>query len=327
MESNKNKNRPKLSAHEQIEHLKKKGIKFDIIREEEAERYLIENNNYFKLRAYRKNFEKYVSGDKVDTYVNLDFAMLRDLAVIDMRIRYVLLTFALDIEHFEKVKLLNIISDSDDDGYAVVRSYLDDLKYQEDTATDNRHPYSTLIHDIERNHTSDYCGGIIEKYDGNYPVWAFLEIIPFGSFINFLKYCSEYFGNDSLLEDHYLLCDVRRFRNAAAHNSCVIHNLSLHTASNHKTNRNVSSYLTTELNIGSKTRKKRMSSAAIRDIVTLLYTHKQVVTSDGVFTARKNDIKSVIDRCFKNIDYYQNNELVKCSFEFLKKVVDNLYDL
>lgn len=326
-ESNTIKLRPKLSAREQVEHLKKKGVKFVLASEEEAEHYLTENNNYFKLRAYRKNFEKYVSGKKAGTYINLDFAMLRDLAVIDMRLRYVLLTFALDIEHFEKVKLLNIISESKDDGYTVVNSYLDQLRAQESNATDNRRPYSTLMHDIERNRTSEYCGGIIEKYDGNYPVWAFLEIIPFGSFINFLKYCSEYFDDMNLEDDHYLLCDVRRFRNAAAHNSCVIHNLSLHTASNHKTNRNVSSYLTRALSIDSKKRRKRMSSAAMRDMVTLLYAHKHIVTSNGVIQARRNDIKSVIERCFKHIDYYQNNTLVTSSFEFLKKVVDILYDL
>lgn len=36
------------------------------------------NNNYFKLRAYRKNFEKYVGGAKNGQYINLDFAMLKD---------------------------------------------------------------------------------------------------------------------------------------------------------------------------------------------------------------------------------------------------------
>ena len=327
MEDNRAKLRPKLSAREQVEHLKKKGVKFELIGEDEAERYLVENNNYFKLRAYRKNFEKYSSGKKADTYINLDFAMLRDLAVIDMRLRYVLLTFALDIEHFEKVKLLNIISESTDDGYTVVNSYLNNLKLQEDTATDGRRPYSILMSDIERNRKSDYCGGIIEKYSGNYPVWAFLEVIPFGSFINFLKYCSEYFGDKSLKDDHYLLFDVRRFRNAAAHNSCVIHNLALRTASSSTPNYNVSRYLSGTLKVGKKIRDRRMSIAALRDIVTLLYAHRNIVTSSGVLEARGNAIKEVIDRCYKHIDYYSGNDHILVSFNFLKKVVDNLYDL
>lgn len=53
------KKRPILSAKEQINHLKSKGVKFNLCSEESAIQYLEKNNNYFKLRAYRKNYEKY----------------------------------------------------------------------------------------------------------------------------------------------------------------------------------------------------------------------------------------------------------------------------
>ena len=50
--------RSKLTYPEQINHLKKKGITFIGINEAEAITYLKENNNFFKLLAYRKNFDK-----------------------------------------------------------------------------------------------------------------------------------------------------------------------------------------------------------------------------------------------------------------------------
>lgn len=46
--------KPKLSLDEQIEHLKDKGILFNIMDESDAKKYLEQNNNYFKLTAYRK---------------------------------------------------------------------------------------------------------------------------------------------------------------------------------------------------------------------------------------------------------------------------------
>ena len=75
---------PFLTPREQIEHSISKGITFDNITEVEAEQYLVENNNYFKLRAFRKNFLK---SSKSGKYVNLDFSYLIDLACIDNRLR------------------------------------------------------------------------------------------------------------------------------------------------------------------------------------------------------------------------------------------------
>ena len=48
--------KPKLSVDEQIEHLKSKGVLFNIMDEEKAKDYLKRHNNYFKLTAYRKNY-------------------------------------------------------------------------------------------------------------------------------------------------------------------------------------------------------------------------------------------------------------------------------
>lgn len=42
----------KLSVNEQIEHMKSKGIKFSILDEDYADKFLSNNNYYFKLKAY-----------------------------------------------------------------------------------------------------------------------------------------------------------------------------------------------------------------------------------------------------------------------------------
>ena len=41
-------------------------------------KYLEENNNYFKLVSYRKNFHKYENGENEGKYIELDFKMLEE---------------------------------------------------------------------------------------------------------------------------------------------------------------------------------------------------------------------------------------------------------
>jgi len=285
---------------------------------------LRENNNYFKLRSYRKSFEKYTVGEKADTYINLDFEMLKDLAVIDMRLRYTLLLFALDVEHFEKVKLLNVISESSDDGYNIVNMFIDNLKGKEASDEKGRKPYTNLVNEINRNKSSEYCGGIIDKYNGRYPAWAFVEVLPFGEFLSFLKFCADYYNNNELKDEFYLLSDVKRLRNVAAHNNCMIFDLNLKSNLRYKTNYAVNRFISKDVGFNKDTRDRRMSNPAIRDIVTLLYVHWRIVKSDGVRQNQAKRIQSDIERCFRHIDYYKENELIQATFEFLKKVVDKV---
>ena len=103
---------PFLTPREQIEHSISKGITFNNITETESEQYLVENNNYFKLRAFRKNFLKSTKSGK---YVNLDFSYLIDLACIDNRLRRIMLEMAIGIEHFSKVHLLSVLQQNNID--------------------------------------------------------------------------------------------------------------------------------------------------------------------------------------------------------------------
>ena len=48
------KNKPRLSLDEQIQHSKDKGILFNIMDEGSAKQYLKYNNNYYKLTSFRK---------------------------------------------------------------------------------------------------------------------------------------------------------------------------------------------------------------------------------------------------------------------------------
>ena len=76
--------KPWLSPDEQVQQLKDKGVMFRLKDGSFAASYLMNNDTYFRIRSYRTNFAKHASGPNEGKYIRLDFAMLVDLATIDM---------------------------------------------------------------------------------------------------------------------------------------------------------------------------------------------------------------------------------------------------
>lgn len=305
--------KPKLSYNDQIKHLKHKGVKFDTVSESDAILYLQKNNNFFKLSAYRKNFAK---SDKTGKYVNLDFGQLVDLAVIDTLIRMIIIEAALNIEHFAKVKLLKKITNTaSEDGYSVVSDYYSSLSPVQNVHLDD---------EIQRNKNSIYVCELYTKYQNAMPVWAFIEMLSFGSFISFYKFCANRFNDKDLLNDVYLFLSVRKIRNAAAHNSCLINDLSI------KTNQYPVDYgLSRELSrIGVKYSKRRRKMACERtaQIITCLYTHKCIAGSTGSHRHLARRLVELKNRLFLKFDYILTPNILT-TFNLIIKIIDNWYSI
>jgi abortive infection bacteriophage resistance protein len=306
--------KPKLSIEQQIDKLKNKGISFNYKTEDDARAYLKANNNFFKLTSYRKNFIKFKNGFKKDKYENLDFGYLIDLAIIDTRLRIIVLEMALNIEHFAKVSLLNYISeDLTENGYDIIDHYINFL-----SEDDKVH----LFREIDQNKKSIYCGDIVQKYDGNYPIWVFVEIISFGGFLRFYKYCvyKQYVGNKILKDNYHLMLNVKSIRNAAAHNNCIINDL-LNKKSEHKTNYGLLNDLSKNKKISRQIRDTQLDKMRIQQFVCLLYAHKKIVTSRGVHDHISERLMELDNRFFR--DYkYKGCEPLQNSLCFLKNVID-----
>ena len=59
-----------LTPEEQINHLKERGISFQLYSEEEARIFLQENSYFTKVLAYRKNYQKHPAGPAKDDDVS-----------------------------------------------------------------------------------------------------------------------------------------------------------------------------------------------------------------------------------------------------------------
>ena len=307
--------KPKLFLDGQIEHLKEKGVLFNIMDEAEAKDYLGQHNNYFKLTAYRKNYDKHPAGENKDKYINLEFAYLVDIAVIDMQLRYRIVHMALDLEHHTKLQLLRKMDEYNEDGYQVVQDYIDSLDEKQKKIFDS---------EINRNKGNIYCGDIIAKYEGAFPIWAFIEIVPFGRLVAFYGFCADRFSDKSMKDTFYRLLTCKEIRNASAHSNCILNNLKAKTAA-HSTNAAVTSELMKIKGMNTNFRKNRMSNARIQQVVTLLYTHKDMVESEGIKRSESEDLKKIMEHVDKNYDYYNTNPMIKGTFDFLKLVVDSWF--
>lgn len=305
--------KPLIKAKQQVNHLKNKGITFHYCSESAAVDYLRENNNYFKLTSYRKNYGKYENRKKKGKYINLDFAYLKDLAIIDMSLRYTLVQLALDIEHFTKLKLLRIIEEKEEDGYKICKDFFQEIG--EDQAC-------KLTNEILINRNSIYCCDLIEKYSENIPVWVFLELISFGRLINFYKFCAERFDEDKMKNEVYMLLSCKEIRNAAAHSQCILNDLKLNTKK-YDPDWKMMKEIYKIPSISKNVARKRMTNERIRQIVTLLYTHKSIVTSAGVHKKANKALDGFRERMMKNISFYNTNDLIRGTFNFLDLIIDN----
>lgn len=128
-----------------------------------------------------------------------------------MHFREIVFKITVDIEHLLKVHILsNSQRNNDDDGYQIVEDFL--LKNPD-------------IHEkLKKYSTNSYNAALIQKYQSCFPLWVFVEIIPFGDLIKFYNfYISKYPATNNMSK---YLWSALILRNAAAHNSCVLNRLS-----------------------------------------------------------------------------------------------------
>ena len=92
------------------------------------------------------------------------------------------------------------------------------------------------------NRINIYCGDIIAKYEDAFPLWAFIEIVPFGRLVAFYGFYADRFSDKSMKDTFYRLLTCKEIRNASAHNNCILNNLKAKTAA-HSTNAAVTSEL------------------------------------------------------------------------------------
>lgn len=319
--------KPMMNISEMIIDLKQKNVKFNLIIEEAAKDYLKYNNNYYNITLFKHNFQKYPSpaGKYEGLYQNLDFAYLKDLAIIDYRVRLILFKIIINIEHYLKLQILNTIDTMKlENGYTIVNMYLEN--------DFNNTKFPKKVHNnILKKIDNEYYRKIFSKYEvnmnkkiENIPIWEFLEIITFGELVNFYDFYTKQYNLLEENKDVYILKAIVKLRNAVAHNACILCELNKKDI-NYSASYKVIQYLK-DCNIGKTTRDNKLSNSRIRQITYTLYMFNRIVTSDGVKENTSNELNELFfSRIVLHSEYYNNNELLKSVYKYFKNIIQKNY--
>lgn len=296
----------KRSIDELIQHMKTKGVTFNIASETEARHFLQEHNYYFKLAAYRGNYVKHQCGSNTGKYECLDFAYLEELSKIDMDLRYLILQMCLDIEHQIKVMLMdNIEKNLGENGYKIVREFDREGRCRQK---------------ILRQSENSYAHELIEKYRDNmdFPIWALCELISFGELCKLYRRYTEIYPQCGLPK-YSLLNPIRNLRNAAAHSNCLIYKLK---ATKGQTINDINNIVSRIHTISRSSRKKYLKIRSIHDFAVLLYWYRNFVKNETLKQQRNQELyKLFYQRMQEHSDYFYRNNYIKHAYIFTLKLV------
>ena len=248
-----------------------------------------------------------------------------------MCLRYIIMRLCLDIEHFEKVKLLDILKIKGSDGYDIVREY---YAYLQSRNTPERNEVAKLNGELQRNRNSLYCEDILAHNPDleNLPVWVFVEIIPFGRFRDFFEFCAKKYNEKKLITEAYILKRVKSLRNAAGHSNCIINDLRLRSASKYSIEKAVLRDLVRHGIVDCGVVKSindepaNLQNDRIKELITLLYAHKKLVPSKSMRNYYKEELEKFIrGRMIQNKTYYTNHAPISNFFTLVDSVFGAWY--
>lgn len=304
-----NTRKPKLNYAEQIQHMKSKGIQFNIMSEQDALQFLTNSNYYFKLKAFAKNYDKWFTGEQQGKYKDLEFACLVELSTLDMELRYLIIEMCLDIEHYLKMDLLRDVNENaQEDGYELVQRF---FQY-----------YPWVKSDLEEKTQKSSCKDVIEKYIEDPAVWNIVEVISFGQFMQLYDL---YYKIYPVKQNYraYLGC-VKFIRNAAAHNNCLLNSIKRPYSVGFEKSKKVTSEIAKIPNIKKSVSKRMFGNPVVHDFVALICAYDKIIKSIRVKQNRYQELNALINQRFiRHKDYFATNKAITETYDFAKIVVDN----
>lgn len=292
----------KLTVEEQIKYLEAKGIQFNHVKETDAIEYLQQNSYYYKVTAYRYNFPKDSSG----RYMDLDFGQLKDMAIIDMHLRYLLIKLSLDIEHSLKTLILQYITeDPGEDGYSIIEEY---NTYEFERYSGNTDEYihvkDKIFKEVKNKRDYNY-----ESYTkGQFPIWKLIEMMSYGQLASFIRFYAEMgkHKSKSLSVAKDFLYFSKNIRDAAAHSRPLL--LDIITENKFRPRTELNSYVHQSGILKKKKCTQLLTNYRIHDLCSLIFLHDTYVKGKYARKVRKRELFKVYKRALYKNKMYRNNE-------------------
>ena len=306
--------KPLLTVPEQIEHLKSRGVAFDLCPEAEASDYLRSGNNLLRASSYRKLFPVQDQGPHAGEYLGLDFEHLRTLSSLDRQLRQCFLLITIDIEHFAHMALLEECERRGEDGYAIVADYLASINHK----SRNHITGNLRGRSADGDKHDEYSGDLIAKHLDSMPVWVFVESVEFGTFNDLYLFCAERWEDERMKQEHYVLKSVKAMRNACAHNNCIINGL-VRTAG--KVDSRTNDLMTASLNRHgmkrTKSRRAKLANPRISQLASTLYASSILCTKTSTRNRRAAMLAQLRESYADSGALFEKNTTITSFFDFL----------
>lgn len=328
------KDKAKLSIDEQIDYMSAKGIQFNHIKDDKAKLYLMESSYYYKVTAYRLNFRK----NKEGYYYNLDFAHLKDIATIDMHLRYFVLKLALDLEHSLKNLLVKLITDdSGEDGYKIIEDYNEYIKNniirkKGELPSDYIHVKDRIIREI--NNHRDYNYDFYVKTRDKISVWKLIEMMSYGDLMSFIRFYVDKNRHKSkqLKKASQFFGYSKNVRDSAAHSRPILLNITevnqlQGNFVSHKTNQpqaepELKTYVKRN-RLNKKVASRLLTNFKLVDLCSLIFLHDEYIHSKHMRRARKKEMVKLYRRAlYKRTMYHEIkefDEIMELFYGIIKK--------
>ena len=311
--------RPFLTPEQLVEHLKARGVTFQLCSEADAVHYLDNDNNYLRTASYRKLYPRQLEGGCIGDYVNLDFGSLVALSSLDRQLREVFLAISVDVEHFARVKVLKRAITEGEDGYGIVGDFYASLNHKRE---------HSIKGDLAKRSRDDgerdaYAGDLIAHYRDDMPIWVLMEVIEFGTFLTFYKFCAERWGDTEMEQEHYVLKSVKALRNATAHNHCVINGLAPEApVSDYHTNALITEALNAAGMRRTKSRRAKLANLRMAQMAATLYALHAICTGRNTAERHAERLAALRVRYEELLPEIRPTNSLVSFFGFLWRLVD-----
>ena len=291
----------KFTIKQQINHMKTQNIKFSLYDEKKAEKFLAYSNYYFKVKCFAKNFTKID-----EKYKNLDFAYLRKFSILDTAFRDLTLELSLLCEHLIKVLICRSCSEinNDDDAYVIVQKYF------------NEHGLPSAINRYDEKTYSVYSESLLDKYRSNMPIWVLVEILDFGELISFYNFYQKSYDIDKKVSD-FNLYTIKSLRNVAAHNSCVLHTLTIQPKKKMNTSTTLKQILRNKKILSRK--ENEIKIPLIHDFLCLIFVFSELCPNTEIKRIITKKIIAYFKKCEERSEYFKHERFIVKRYIFVKK--------
>ncbi|WP_143272173.1 Abi family protein [Anaerovibrio sp. JC8] len=299
----------KLNLEGQIQQMKSKNIGFNIVKEPEALEYLARHTYYFRLKHYAENYEKTKKPGVGTRYVDLEFAYLKELSLLDLYYRRVMFNLVQDVEHYAKIQLLNALArNKKENGYSIVSEYMEKRKYMDKELS---------------RHQSKYAKGLIEKYNGNFAVWNIIEVQTFSQFIDLYQMYFEKYQQKHV-EAKYL-DTVKMLRNSIAHNNCLMFNLHPSATA---PDTDLAIKIAVDMGLDENESRVLNHVSFIKELNITLFVFWNIVTSTEEKHFQLELLHDLVNKRFnRHMYYFENNATVLPVLKYAQKLVKYYFDM